>query len=69
MADLVALLPAKQRAWVPAIEPSPPSGLVPTMQSFGSIAADAMVIGGTVVRIGGGPTVPIHAIECTGDCR
>ena len=66
MADLVALLPAKQRAWVPAIEPPPPSGLVPTQPAFDSVAADAMVIGGTVVRIGGGPTVPLHAIECTG---
>ena len=69
MADLVALLPAKQRAWVPTVEPPPPAGLVPIKPSFNTVAEDVLMLGGRVVRISGGPMRPLHAIECMPLCE
>ena len=47
----------------PAIEPPPPSGLVPFVPSFESIEQDVMYINGCVYRIGVSPDGPAHAVE------
>ena len=47
----------------PAIEPPPPSGLVPFVPSFECIERDVMYINGCVYRIGASPEGPAHAVE------
>ena len=62
VADLVALLPDKQRAWVPDIHPAPPSGLQPVAASFGRVQRDVLRVNGQDVQIGGAPGEPLFSI-------
>ena len=47
----------------PAMEPPPPSGLMPSVPSFECIEQDVMYINGCVYRIGASPEGPVHAVE------
>lgn len=63
IADLVSLLPDELRALIPTVVPEPPSGIVPAVASFASIAPDVMYIREVIYRIGAAPGHPVHACE------
>ena len=63
MGEFLALLPENMADWPTHYEIEPPSGLEPATPSFNTVTDDCLMINGMVVRIGGGPAKPLHAVE------